>query len=106
MFCAILRLHTHKLILLHVILTRVAVLQGAADEGMGVLSVLAQDSQFPCFRGRDTSSVIAAVRSRLRPDLSRDEVVDFVEGLVQKSLNNQNTKNYDKFQWLSMGIHK
>ena len=82
------------------------VLQGAADEILGVLSVVAQDSQFPCFRGRDTNSVIAAVQSRLRLDLSRDEIVDFVEGLVQKSLNSHNTKNYDKFQWLSMGIHK
>ena len=70
------------------------------------MSALAEDSRFPCFRGKDTASILSAVQKRLRPDLSRDEVVDFVEGLVRKSLNNQNTKSYDTFQWMSMGIHQ
>ena len=79
-------------------------MQQAADEVLGCLRTLAMDSQFPCFRGKDVCAVISTVRSRFRLELNRDETVEHVEALVRKSLNNANTKSYDGFQWLTMGI--
>jgi len=58
----------------------------------------------PCFNGRNYKDVVASLRERFLTNCSDQEVINVVENLVDKSVNNWRTSYYDSFQKYTNGI--
>mmetsp|Transcript_16896 Transcript_16896/g.25457 ORF Transcript_16896/g.25457 Transcript_16896/m.25457 type:complete len:1193 (+) Transcript_16896:119-3697(+) len=68
------------------------------------VEVMAQDSTFPCFQGKDCAGIVDKLRTRFRNDLSGTDAVEYCLNLIIQSYSNLGTKNYDTFQWYTNGI--
>jgi len=60
--------------------------------------------KLPCFRGFLQGSVTMELRSRFCPELSKHQCIQFVNHMIDESLDNWTTRWYDKYQWWFVGI--
>jgi len=79
-------------------------LQANAENIISALRVVAINSPFPCFAGRDPAAIIERLRTRLRTDLDIKSTVDHCLELIIQSHNHMGTRNYDSFQYYTNGI--
>ena len=68
------------------------------------LKLLAINSPFPCFNGKDSNVILDKLRSRFRCDLSLQDTVQHCLDLIIASYGHYGTKQYDSFQWYTNGI--
>lgn len=68
------------------------------------LKLLAINSPFPCFSGKDSVSILEKLRGRFRCDLSLKDTVEHCLDLIIASYGHYGTKQYDSFQWYTNGI--
>ena len=68
------------------------------------LKLLAINSPFPCFNGKDSNAILEKLRSRFRCDLSLQDTVQHCLDLIIASYGHYGTKQYDSFQWYTNGI--
>ncbi len=71
--------------------TGMLVLQAAHERIVGLVEMLIDRSPYPCFQGRDKSSIICKLRARLMPHISQHEMVGVCLNLIQESLNSVGT---------------
>ncbi|KAF2101012.1 phosphatidylinositol 4-kinase PIK1a [Rhizodiscina lignyota] len=69
-----------------------------------LVELMGKESKMPCF-AVGVASVVAQLRARFVPGLSREEVDGFVDELVQKSVGSYYTRLYDTFQYRTQGIY-
>jgi phosphatidylinositol 4-kinase len=79
-------------------------LRANAENIIETVQVLATNSPFPCFAGRDTGAIMDKLRARFRADLPLKDFVQHCLDLIVGSYGAYGTKQYDNFQWLSNGI--
>ncbi|OQR84737.1 phosphatidyl inositol kinase (PIK-G1) [Achlya hypogyna] len=80
-------------------------LQPHADELCELVAIMAQNSPYPCFAGKDVASVLSRFRSRFKVAMSKHEVVGHMLYLIRKSHGNYSTRQYDNFQRMTNGIY-
>ena len=68
------------------------------------LKLLAINSPFPCFNGKDSNAILEKLRCRFRCDLSLQDTVQHCLDLIIASYGHYGTKQYDSFQWYTNGI--
>ena len=66
--------------------------------------VLALNSPYPCFHGKDPVAIIDKLRARFRTELSVNETVHHCLDLIIASYGHYGTKQYDSFQYYTNGI--
>ncbi|CUM68285.1 uncharacterized protein PRCAT00006007001 [Priceomyces carsonii] len=75
-----------------------------SDEIIDLVELMQKDSNLPCFKSGENTSVL--LRQRLQLQLTDEEVDQFVESfLIGKSLGSMYTRLYDQFQMLTQGIY-
>lgn len=78
-------------------------LRNHADVIVDMVSLMQKDSSLPCFLlGANTS---IKLKQRFELSMSDEEVENFIEVLISKSLNSAYTKLYDQFQLMTQGIY-
>lgn len=78
-------------------------LRNHADVIVDMVSLMQKDSSLPCFMlGANTS---IKLKQRFELSMSDEEVENFIEVLISKSLNSAYTKLYDQFQLMTQGIY-
>ncbi|DBA02707.1 TPA: hypothetical protein N0F65_010532 [Lagenidium giganteum] len=78
--------------------------QQHCDEICDLVDVMAHQSPYPCFAGKDVSYILSKLRSRFKLSLSKQETVVHVLSLIRKSNSNYSTRQYDNFQRMTNGI--
>ncbi|KAJ2764317.1 Phosphatidylinositol 4-kinase pik1alpha (PI4-kinase)(PtdIns-4-kinase), partial [Coemansia nantahalensis] len=73
-----------------------------ADHVCLLVEMMASDSPLPCLGGGPAT--VAALRERLHPALSEQQMGDLVDGMLVSSCDNITTRMYDAFQYYSNGI--
>ena len=68
------------------------------------IQVLAHNSPYPCFHGKDPVAIIDKLRARFRTELSVNETVHHCLDLIIASYGHYGTKQYDSFQYYTNGI--
>jgi len=68
------------------------------------VELIAADSSFPCFHGKDTTAIIDKLRQRFKCELSSSDAIEHCLELVIQSYSNLGTRQYDSFQWYTNGI--
>ncbi len=71
--------------------TGMLVLQAAHERIAGLVEMLIDRSPYPCFQGRDKSSIISELRTRLMPNIGQHEMVGMCLNLVRESMNSVGT---------------
>jgi phosphatidylinositol 4-kinase len=79
-------------------------LKANSETILSTIALMAQQSTFPCFTGRDANQILDKLRGRFRHDLNVSETVQHCLDLIIQSYGNYGTKQYDNFQWLTNGI--
>ena len=79
-------------------------LQSNAEIIVSALNILAHNSSFPCFSGKQSNLVIEKLRSRFRTELSVGDAVKHCLDLITNSYGHYGTRQYDNFQWITNGI--
>lgn len=79
-------------------------LKAHAQNIISTVKVLAVQSPFPCFTGKDHNAVIEKLRGRFRTDLNTKETVQYCLDLIVSAYGNYGTRQYDSFQWYTNGI--
>lgn len=79
-------------------------LKANSETILSTIALMAQQSTFPCFTGRDANLILDKLRGRFRHDLNVSETVQHCLDLIIQSYGNYGTKQYDNFQWLTNGI--
>lgn len=74
------------------------------DEFCKVIEILAQGIMLPCFEGKDINEVISDFKDKFHMGCSDIECVDIVDKLINNSINNWRTTQYDNYQRFSNGI--
>ena len=72
---------------------------------ISTLRVVAQDSPFPCFAGKDVDAIIEKFRGRFRCELSTKGFAQHCLDLIIASYSHYGTRQYDSFQNYSNGIY-
>ena len=71
---------------------------------ISTIKILALQSPYPCFYGKDTQHILEKLRSRFRTDLNTKDTVQFCLDLIINAYSNYGTRQYDSFQWYTNGI--
>jgi phosphatidylinositol 4-kinase len=79
-------------------------LQSNAENIVSALHILAYNSSFPCFAGKQASAIIDKLRARFRTELSVSDAVKHCLDLITNSYGHYGTRQYDTFQWMTNGI--
>lgn len=79
-------------------------LQSYSGTFLTIVDIMCRDSTFKCFDGRDTDDLVAKLRERFCPNLSKAETVTFALDLIKQAITSYGTRQYDMFQYLSQGI--
>ena len=74
------------------------------DDFMKIIEIRGKSVKMPCFNGRSKKEILDKFRGRCCLGKSEVECVKIVDDLVEKSINNWRTTQYDNFQQLSNGI--
>ena len=67
-----------------------------------LVDMMLEGSVLPCFARGEAAAI--ELRERFCQSLTEDEYLAHIEGMIEKSCNNWNTRQYDKFQYLTNGI--
>jgi len=62
------------------------------------------NSNLPCFSGKSCSAIVQELEDRFLRGLPDDVVVDQVHQLIDYSVNNWRTRQYDNYQRITNGI--
>lgn len=81
-------------------------LQAHVDTFLTIVEITCSGSSFKCFEGRESKEVVAKMRARFCPELSKEATVAFALDLIKQATQSYGTKQYDYFQYLSQGIAK
>ncbi|KAJ2713893.1 Phosphatidylinositol 4-kinase pik1alpha (PI4-kinase)(PtdIns-4-kinase) [Coemansia spiralis] len=73
-----------------------------ADHVCLLVEMMAKDSPLPCLGGGQAT--VAALRERLHPALSEQQMGELVDSMLVSSCDNITTRMYDAFQYYSNGI--
>ena len=79
-------------------------LKANAENIVSMVKILATNSPFPCFAGKDATQIIEKLRLRFRSDLNLSDTVQHCLDLIIESYGHLGTRRYDSFQWYSNGI--
>ena len=79
-------------------------LRAKASAIVSAVELMAQDSPFPCFQGKDAAAIVDKLRARLRNDLNETDTVAYCLDLITQSYGSLGTKQYDTYQWYTNGI--
>jgi phosphatidylinositol 4-kinase B len=80
-------------------------LQAHCDTFLTLVEITCRDSTFKCFDGRDTEEIVAKLRERFNPDLTKEDTVSFALDLIKQATTSYGTRQYDIYQYLSQGIY-
>lgn len=80
-------------------------LQAHCETFLTLVEITSRDSTFKCFDGRDIDEIVAKLRERFSPDLSKEETVSFALDLIKQATTSYGTRQYDIYQYLSQGIY-
>ena len=80
-------------------------LQAHCGTFLTLVEITIRESTFKCFDGRDTDEIVAKLRDRFSPDLSKEETVSFALDLIKQATTSYGTRQYDIYQYLSQGIY-
>jgi len=75
-----------------------------AEELLSLVEIMETFSRLPCFARSKGLTATAALRDRLRLDLSDDACIAFVDSLVQQAMSSWTTQSYDSYQYYTNGI--
>ena len=78
--------------------------QQSCDEICELVEIMAAQSPYPCFVGKDVASIVFKLKSRFRVDDTKKEIVAHVLYLIRKSNGNYSTRQFDNFQSYTNGI--
>ena len=78
--------------------------QQKCDEICNFVEIMAQNSPYPCFAGKDTAYILQRLRSRFKVGLSKKEIASHMMYLIRKSNSNYSTRQYDNFRRMTNGI--
>ena len=67
-----------------------------------LIEILQANCQLPCFK--TGASTITDLRKRFHINLTDEQLKQYVETMVESSINSLTTKIYDGFQYLTNGI--
>jgi phosphatidylinositol 4-kinase B len=79
-------------------------LQLHCDTFLTLVEITSKDSTFKCFDGRDTQDIVAKLRERFCPDLSKEDTISYALDLIKQATTSYGTRQYDLYQYLSQGI--
>lgn len=71
---------------------------------LATLSIMATNSTFPCFYGKDKDAILEKFRGRFRKELGIKDVIRVCLELITDSYAHYGTAQYDSFQWFTNGI--
>jgi phosphatidylinositol kinase/protein kinase (PI-3 family) len=71
---------------------------------LSAVSLIASDSSFPCFQGKEPSVILDKLRQRFKCELSSSDAIEHCLELIIQSYSNLGTRQYDSFQWYTNGI--
>lgn len=78
--------------------------QQHCDEICDLVDIMARQSPYPCFAGKDVTYILLKLRSRFKLSISKADAVAHVLSLIRKSHGNYSTRQYDNFQRMTNGI--
>lgn len=87
---------------------KVLILQGLIaarkhhDRLLTLVEILQANCQLPCFK--TGASTVIALRERFHIGLTDEQLQQYVNTMVESSINSLTTKIYDGFQYLTNGI--
>jgi phosphatidylinositol 4-kinase len=79
-------------------------LQANCENILSAITILSQNSTFPCFQGKATQQILEKLRSRFRSELNVNDAVKHCLDLITNSYGHYGTKQYDTFQYYTNGI--
>lgn len=79
-------------------------LQSYCDTFLTLVEITCRDSTFKCFEGREPEEIVAKLRERFVPDLTKEETIAFALDLIHQATTSYGTRQYDLYQYLSQGI--
>lgn len=79
-------------------------LQANCENILAAISVLSQNSTFPCFQGKPVQQILERLRSRFRTELGVNDAVKHCLDLITNSYGHYGTRQYDTFQYYTNGI--
>ena len=85
--------------------TGMLALRTNSENIIATLRVVAQDSPFPCFAGKDVPGILDKFRGRFRCELSTKDFAQHCLDLIIASYSHYGTRQYDSFQYYSNGIY-
>lgn len=79
-------------------------LQSYCDTFLTLVEITCKNSTFKCFEGRESEEVVAKLRERFAPDLSKEETIVHALDLIHQATTSYGTRQYDLYQYMSQGI--
>lgn len=79
-------------------------LQANCENILSAITVLSQNSSFPCFLNKPVAQILEKLKSRFRTELSVQDAVKHCLDLITNSYGHYGTRQYDQFQYFSNGI--
>lgn len=79
-------------------------LQSHCDTFLTLVEITCEGSTFKCFEGQTTEEIVAKLKERFSPHLSKEETVSLALDLIKQATTSYGTRQYDLFQYLSQGI--
>lgn len=79
-------------------------LQANCENILSAVTVLSQNSSFPCFQGKAVAPILERLRNRFRSELNVGDAVAHCLDLISSSHNHSGTFQYDVFQYFTNGI--
>jgi len=71
---------------------------------LSAVSLIANDSSFPCFQGKDIGIILDKLRQRFKCEMSSADAIEHCLELIIQSYASMGTRQYDSFQWYTNGI--
>lgn len=68
-----------------------------------LLEILSQESKMACWAG-DVDASLAALRDRFHLDWTEEQCVEHAHAIIEQSINNWRTVQYDRYQQITNGI--
>jgi phosphatidylinositol 4-kinase B len=79
-------------------------LQANCENILSAISLLAQQSSFPCFQNKPVQQILDKLRARFRSELNVKDAVKHCLDLITNSYGHYGTRQYDNFQYYTNGI--
>jgi len=79
-------------------------LQANCENIISALTILSNNSTFPCFQNKSTAQILERLKYRFRTELNVNDAVKHCLDLITNSYGHYGTKQYDNFQYYTNGI--